>query len=113
MKLKTIPVHEEIHDNLEDRFIEARKIAFEAAAILKKECKAEEVRITGSLWHRERFHKESDIDLAVTNFTMADSFDCANFLQKFNPWEIEIIPLQSLYPEKRKLIMQRSVALEV
>jgi predicted nucleotidyltransferase len=67
----------------------------------------------GSLLNRERFHEESDIDLAVTNFTMADSFDCAHFFQEFSPWEIEIVPLLSVLPEKRKLILQRSVALEI
>jgi len=46
MKLKNIPVHEEIQDNLEERFIEAWNIAFKVASFLKRECNAEEIRIT-------------------------------------------------------------------
>ncbi|MDD5676204.1 MAG: nucleotidyltransferase domain-containing protein [Chitinivibrionales bacterium] len=113
LPLKNIPDHEDVNDNLEKKFVEAWRVAFEVASILKRECSAEEIRITGSLLHRERFHENSDIDLAVTNFTMAKSFDCMDVLEKFNPWKIDIIPLQSLIPEKRDLILQRSVALEV
>ena len=63
MKLKNIPVHEEIQDNLEERFIEAWNIAFKVASFLKRECNAEEIRITGSLLHRERFIKNPTLIL--------------------------------------------------
>jgi predicted nucleotidyltransferase len=112
VRLSAIPDHESIDDNLEQRFIEAWHVAFEVASILKRECHAEEVRITGSLLNRARFHEESDIDLVVTNFSMADIFECLRYLDAFSEWSIDIIPIQSLLPSKQAFLLERSVPLE-
>jgi len=107
-----IPVHKPVDDGLEPRYLEAWQAAFSIARLLKNYCNADDVRITGSLLDRDRFHEESDIDLVVTNFTMADSFNCNRHLEAFSAWSIDIIPLLSLTPARQALMVERSVPLE-
>lgn len=111
MALTLIPLHPVINDELESRFIEAWNVAFTVAKMLREKHHAEDVRITGSLLHRERFHEASDIDLAITNFTMANVLDIGPELDHYLPWKIDLIPLLSLYPEKRDYILARSESL--
>jgi predicted nucleotidyltransferase len=108
MLLQTVPSHPIINDGLETRFIEAWNVAFTVAKMLREKHHAEEVRITGSLLHRERFHEASDIDLAITNFSMANVLDIGPELDRYLPWKIDLIPLLSLYPEKRDYMLARS-----
>ncbi len=108
----SIPPHEEVDDGLEGRFRDAWKVAFEAARELKSRFGAEHVYLTGSLLLRDRFHEESDIDLAVDNFDMGQAFDAGGAMNRFWPWSVEIIPLRSVIPEKKTYILQRSVKLE-
>ena len=107
--LQGMPLHAHVDDGLEDRFCHAWEVAFKDARVLKSRG-AEKIFVFGSLLSRERFHAESDIDLAVNNFTMADSFDAAPSLD----WDIsiDVVPLQSVYPEKREYILSRSVQLD-
>jgi len=66
----------------------------------------------GSLLARDRFHEDSDIDLAITNFTMQQTFDIEpELVRSYHPWKIDLIPLLSVYPEKRDYILSRSVPL--
>ena len=108
MAINTIPLHNVINDGLEPRFCKSWDIAFEIARMLRTKYSAKEVRITGSLLKRERFHEESDIDLAVTNFSMSQVFDIEPEFEKYFPWKIDLIPLESVYPEKRAYILSRS-----
>jgi len=111
MPLTSIPSHPVVNDNLELRFIEAWNIAFSAAKLLREKFRAEDVRIMGSLLHRERFHEYSDIDLAITNFTMTHVLDIGPELERFLPWEIDLIPLLSMDKEKRDYLLARSESL--
>lgn len=108
MIINTIPPHPMVNDNLEARFCEAWRIAFEIARMLREKHCAEDVRVIGSLLNRERFHEDSDIDLAITNFTLQQTFDIEHDLEKYHPWKIDLIPLLSVYPEKRDYIVARS-----
>jgi uncharacterized protein len=111
MTIHTIPIHPVINDGLESRFCRSWDIAFEIAQMLREKYHAEDVRITGSLLNRERFHEESDIDLAVTNFSMPQAFDIEPEFEKYFPLKIDLIPLESVYPEKRTYILSRSETL--
>jgi predicted nucleotidyltransferase len=106
--ITAIPPHPVVEDLLEPRFCEAWRIAFEVAGILREKYHAEDVRVIGSLLDRERFHEDSDIDLAITNFTVQQTFDIGHELEKYHPWKIDLIPLLSVYPEKRSYILARS-----
>jgi len=108
MTFNTMPRHSVYNDGLEARFCKSWDIAFEVAQMLREKYHAEDVRITGSLLHRERFHEESDIDLAVSNFTMPQAFDIEPEFEKYFPIKIDLIPLESVYPEKRDFILSRS-----
>lgn len=108
MIITSIPQHPVVKDGLESRFRKSWEIAFRVARMLREKYHAEDVRITGSLLHRERFHEESDIDLAVTNFTMPQAFDIEPEFEKYFPIKIDLIPLESVYPEKRDFILSRS-----
>ncbi|MFP4522102.1 MAG: nucleotidyltransferase family protein [Fibrobacterota bacterium] len=107
--LTSVPEHEVYPDGLEDRFLEAWEIAFEAAEILKKKFKVKEVRVTGSLIKRERYKETSDIDLVVPEFSMSEMLDCGKDLDKFYPWEIDIIPLKSTTQKKAEYFYNRSI----
>ena len=111
MTIHTIPLHSIIDDGLEPRFRKSWDIAFDIARMLREKYHAEDVRIIGSLLNRERFHEESDIDLAVTNFSMAQAFDIEPEFEKYFPLKIDLIPLESVYPEKRDYILSRSETL--
>jgi predicted nucleotidyltransferase len=111
MIITTIPIHPVVKDGLEARFCKSWDIAFEIARMLREKYHATDVRVTGSLLHRERFHEESDIDLAVTNFSMSQAFDIEPEFEKYFPIKIDLIPLASVYPEKRDFILSRSETL--
>lgn len=108
MAITAIPPHSIFNDGLESRFCKSWDIAFKIARMLREKYHAADVRIAGSLLHRERFHEESDIDLAVTNFTMPQAFDIEPEFEKYFPIKIDLIPLESVYPEKRDFILSRS-----
>ena len=112
MSLRAMPSHPRVDDGLESRFCKAWSIAFEVARLLREKYHAEDVRVVGSLLDRERFHEESDIDLAITNMTMPQTFDIEPELARYFPWKIDLIPLQSVYPEKKEYILSRSQSLE-
>ena len=111
MPLNTIPPHRPVNDNLEPRFSEAWKIAFEVATMLREKYHAEDVRVIGSLLHRDRFHEESDIDLAITNFSASQVFEIEPDLEKFLPWKIDLIPLLSVDQGKRQYLITKSESL--
>jgi predicted nucleotidyltransferase len=108
MSINSIPPHIDIEDGLEERFCKAWNMALEIARMLKEKYHAEDVRILGSLLSRERFHEDSDIDIAVTNFTEAQAFDIEPEFEKYFPVKVDLIPLNSVYPEKRAYILSRS-----
>jgi uncharacterized protein len=108
LSIKTIPPHPVVDDGLESRFRKSWDVAFEVARMLREKYHAEDVRVIGSLLNRERFHEESDIDIAVTNFSMPQAFDIEPEFQKYFPLRIDLIPLESVYPEKRAYILERS-----
>lgn len=108
MIIHTIPPHPVVDDHLEPKFCEAWRVALEVAGILRYKYHAEDVRVIGSLLDRERFHEESDIDLAITNFSIGQTFEIEPELEKYHPWKIDLIPLMSVYPEKREYILSRS-----
>ncbi len=101
-------MHPDINDGLEARFCRSWDIAFDVARMLREKYHAEDVRVAGSLLMRERFHEDSDIDIAVTNFTSAQAFDIEPEFEKYFPIKIDLIPLASVYPEKRDYILSRS-----
>ena len=108
MTINTIPTHSIVDDGLESRFRESWNVAFDVARMLREKYHAEDVRITGSLLERERFHEESDIDIVVTNFSMSQAFDIEPEFEKYFPLKIDLIPLESVYPEKRSYFLKRS-----
>jgi uncharacterized protein len=112
MSIKAVPRHPFVNDGLEDRFCSAWNIAFEIARLLRGKYHAEDVRITGSLLDRERFHEESDIDIAVSNLSQSQIFDIQPEMEKYFPFRIDLIPLESVYPEKKSYILSRSETLE-
>lgn len=111
-RLTSMPAHQEVKDGLEERFREAWDVAFRAAHLLKHSYGARQVLVTGSLLRRDRFHAESDIDLVVENFGMAEAFDSQKGLEQFYPWPIDVIPVQSLPSPRREYILDRSVYLD-
>jgi hypothetical protein len=46
-----------------------------------------------------------------SNFTMPQAFDIEPEFEKYFPIKIDLIPLESVYPEKREFIMSRSETL--
>jgi len=111
MTIHTIPLHPVINDGLEAQFCKSWDIAFEIARMLREKYHAEDVRIIGSLLNRARFHEYSDIDLAVTNFSMPQVMEIEGEFEKYFPVKIDLIPLMSVYPEKREYILSRSETL--
>lgn len=107
-----VPEHECIDDGLEEQFLEAWNIALDIAHMLKTDFGARRIRIAGSLLERDRFHKGSDIDLVVENFTMSNVLECDHSLTRWHPWRVDIVPLRSLPVPKRRYFRQRSYLID-
>ena len=59
----------------EDQLAHAWRVARKAAQILRERYGVKRVRVFGSLLHPERFHAESDVDLAVEGLTAQEYWD--------------------------------------
>lgn len=68
---------------------QAWQLAKQAAAILRAQFKVERVVVFGSLVHPSRFHRWSDVDLAVWGLTLADYFQAVGVLLDLSS-EIEV-----------------------
>ena len=110
--LREMPDHTPIDDDLEEHFAEAWRVAFQAARLLRQSHGAQEVRLIGSLLKRDRFHEESDIDLVMPDFAMAEWMEIGPDLDQFLPWVVDVIPLAGMLPAKRRYFLSESQPLE-
>jgi predicted nucleotidyltransferase len=102
---------EPTRDGLGKQFREYWKVARKAALFLRSRYVTGEIRIIGSLLKRERFHEESDIDLVVEKFSMADKMDAERELERCFSQKVDLIPLKSLPDFKQKYFVEQSIGL--
>ncbi|MFQ4137616.1 nucleotidyltransferase family protein [Nodosilinea sp. PGN35] len=76
------------------RLVDARRVAAEAADLLKQEFQATQVVVFGSLVHPERFHQTSDIDLAVAGLSPLDYFAAVARLQDLSVFKVDLVRLE-------------------
>lgn len=114
MTMKTIsriPTHRVYRDGCEQRYRSAWENAFKACRLLKRHFGVHEIRVTGSLLHRESFHEESDIDLVVPEFGIREMLAGSRLLEHRIAFAVDIIPLKSVLEGKKQYYLERSVAL--
>ncbi|MCI0691532.1 nucleotidyltransferase domain-containing protein [candidate division KSB1 bacterium] len=85
---------------------QARLALKEAVAILKKHG-AKRVILFGSLHQGERFHRGSDIDLAVEGIPPQKFFRAGADLMMALDWPIDLKPLEEVDDFFRKMVLQK------
>jgi len=92
---------------LAQRFVQAQKLAEEAAHLLKYEFGAERVAVFGSLAHGQWFSKTSDIDLAVCGLALDQYFTAVARLQDLSPeFKVDLVAVESCSTSLRQAILQ-------
>lgn len=79
---------------LAQRIGDAKRVAAEAADLLKHDFRASQVILFGSLVYPERFHPSSDIDLAVTGLPPLDYFTAVARLQDLSVFKVDLVRLE-------------------
>lgn len=87
---------------------QALRIAQACAQLLKERFGARRVLLFGSLAREGAWHAHSDIDLAVEGLAAEDFFPAYSACRALLPRELEldIVPLENVYPEMRARILQ-------
>lgn len=94
------------------RIQRALSLAQEAAKLLRKDFKARQVILFGSLARRDFFHKRSDIDLVVTGVKSQDFWRAWSALDRLgSEFEIDLIDLETASPRLRSIIKQEGIEL--
>ena len=88
----------EVQAHLAQRLGLAKRVAAEAADLLKHEFRATQVVLFGSLMHPERFHPSSDIDLAVAGLPPLDYFVAVAKLQDLSVFKVDLVRLERCPP---------------
>lgn len=90
----------EEREALEIRFRRSLIFAQKAAHYLAKRFKVKKIIAFGSLLKKSKFHKKSDIDLAVEGLAQESYFQALNELWKFLPkgMRMDMVPLEEANP---------------
>ena len=81
--------------------------------ILKKEYKAETVKVFGSLLDINRFHLNSDIDLAVSGMPPENFFKAyGDITARFAEIEIDLVDIEDCKKSLLKIIEQEGIEIE-
>lgn len=89
----------------EERWLQARRVAQEAAKLLREEFGAEEVLLFGSLVRRSWFTVWSDIDLAVRGVPPDRYFSAVAAVTGLSPdFQIDLIDLEDCSVDLRSVI---------
>ena len=85
-------------------------IAKECVTLLKDRFGVRQVILFGSLTDQGKWHKRSDIDLAVEGLPPADFFAAYSACRELLPpdLELDLVPLESVLPELRARILQET-----
>jgi len=94
------------------RLERAKKVAAQAASMLKENFQVDRVALFGSIVSPNRFHGRSDIDLAVWGMKERDYYRAVGVLQSIDPeFSIDVIVFDEASPELQKTILVDGVTL--
>jgi uncharacterized protein len=97
----------------DQRFISARNALKKAVDILIKKYRVRKIILIGSLVDKTRFGFHSDIDLCVEGLPDKRYFEATGeMLLKADEFDIDIIPFESLTPDKRELVEKGEILYE-
>lgn len=92
---------------LDARYARAHATAAQAAVLLRARYPVTRIVLFGSLVQRSRFHRRSDIDLAVWDLPEADYYRAVGQLQAVDPeFSIDLVRVEEAPPALRIVIEQ-------
>lgn len=95
------------------RFARAQHAARKVVDLLVDKYHVRKIILIGSLADKNRFGFHSDIDLCVEGLPDKLYFEAVGeSLQMTDEFEIDIIPLENLSPDKREMVMRGKVLYE-
>lgn len=95
-----------------ERWLQARRVAQEAAQLLREEFEAEKVLLFGSLLHRSWFTVWSDIDLAVRGVPPDRFFSAVAAVTGLSPdFQIDLVDLDECSTSLRSVIDRDGIVL--
>jgi predicted nucleotidyltransferase len=90
----------------------ARKIAREAASILRKQFGVQEAALFGSTVKPVLFHSHSDVDIAVWGLDGSEYFRAVGILQSIDPEiSVDLVAFESASPALQSVIRRDGKAL--
>lgn len=94
------------------RLARARKIAREAASILRKQFGVQEAALFGSTVKPVLFHSHSDVDIAVWGLDGSEYFRAVGILQSIDPEiSVDLVAFESASPALQSVIRRDGKAL--
>ncbi len=99
-------------EQLARRYQRAWELARKGADLLKKQFKAKEVKVFGSLVRKELFHIRSDVDLAVRGLNETEYYRAVSRLQSLdNEIKTDLIMTEDIQDSLRICIEKEGISL--
>lgn len=97
---------------LTQRYERAWALARQAAALLREQFGAERVAVFGSLAHRELYHAQSDVDLAVWGLDQRQYYRAVAQVQDLDTsFEVDLVSVEEAAASLQSRIAAEGVAL--